>query len=318
MKYALLPNQKEVCKRIVAAHGQHQLDRFLILEAHGLIAFMDESGGRDPGIEATGFELRALAERNLLQLSANERGVLQMGSITQELLNAVDSNFDLPATRKMPKYNLMPEQMELGRKLVEASKSSGLHRFQRIASDSGDYAYFIENGQPSKVRVEVNTDDLRALETAGLLALRNDSKHQRKINGGHVSANLVEAVENDFRMPVHSHVGGVVNYAPNGAIQFISGSQNDAVQNAGIPPSELIKLINEIRANIESEIDEHDRAEVNEYLDDLQQEISQPHPKQSRMRSAFRSLWGFVKDSTTIAANIAKIAEACGTPFSGG
>jgi hypothetical protein len=131
----------------------------------------------------------------------------------------------------------------------------------------------------------------------------------------HAGVVEVERAQAEPDRPTEHFPSFVINqvfHAPVGAVQTGARSTATINQNVGIDAQHLAALIASLRAAIPRE-----RTELHEAVDDLQEEVSSPSPKTSRIRSSLAFLWNAATGIATIGQFVVPLAQAYGIQLPG-
>jgi hypothetical protein len=207
------------------------------------------------------------------------------------------------------RYNLLDKQAAALIALVTVYKETGELEFYRVATlaDPGGLMF---NTKPQR-RASVSTSDLLLFERLGFVVLR--PKADGSIAGGTICQLAVDAVDCDFRVPQPPHAQSSVTnnfYAPVGAAN--TGTGSIAIQSLAVGSiDEVSQLLQQMRSSLD-DLEATAQPEALDLLNDLDSEIHQNVPKQSRIKAFLRSLWPLASNAAQFASNMTRIAEAFG------
>jgi AbiTii-like protein len=100
--------------------------------------------------------------------------------------------------------------------------------------------------------------------------------------------------------------------APVGAVQTGANSTAQVAQPSGLSVGDVALLVAALRDAIPA-----DREDVLAAVADLEEEVSLPSPKQSRLRSSLTFLWTAAKDISTVGQFVLQIAQTYGIHLPG-
>lgn len=213
--------------------------------------------------------------------------------------------------RLMSAYNLLDGQKERLRKFVDAYQKTGVSNFHYVFTMNSQRVFFDKPGV-GRIVIEADSNDLRVLESEGLVQLRYGG--DGKLAGGSIRQSAVEAVTNHFERPMSTEGRGAVYqtfYAPVGAVNTGEGKIEIGTQHVGMGSEEIASLFAKLRELIPL-LPFESQTEAIENLNDLQSELGAQVPKQNRIKAFLLSLWTAGNGVVAFAASLAALAQAYG------